>query len=276
MSQPFLYRYDYIHEILNYGTAFWWFLAYLLLLHKLRKERSALGLSLQTLISLVIVEIGNVFLILTLSAYLRKRSLSLDFYLVDCSTAFISTFAFFYVVRNFYPSYEVQKDTFGKKFFSLCCTRKISDNFYFLFLYFLALLVAFPTFVIRRQINTPSTSGTLSLLFSSSLHSSLISFWECYNDSVLALALLPQLFMFYNKRPRTVSALLGNFVICLLIARILALAYWLSFPLFHVEAATGRGVHMFTELLNLFILSDFLYYYLKAKLKGLQYVTLPI
>eukprot|EP00922_Rhytidocystis_sp_ex-Travisia-forbesii_P005269 GHVS01007683.1.p1 GENE.GHVS01007683.1~~GHVS01007683.1.p1 ORF type:complete len:343 (+),score=47.29 GHVS01007683.1:228-1256(+) len=262
---PPLAGYDIIHDLLNYGTAFWWFIAYAALLQKLRRERSALGLSLQTLFALVFVEVNNVILIVSLAVYLGKPVFQLDFWIVDCTTAMMSAYTFAYVYRNFFASYEKQKDTFGRKLCSVfCCFQTLTEHYYGLFLYVLSALIALPIFLFRHA--APSSSST----------SSILSFWECFDDSVLSIALLPQLFMFYNKRPRKVNALLGRFVVCLLLARALAFAYWLTFPLFHAVPQRGRGVHLFTEALNLLILSDFVFYYIKAKLKGHQHVTLPI
>eukprot|EP00922_Rhytidocystis_sp_ex-Travisia-forbesii_P005268 GHVS01007682.1.p1 GENE.GHVS01007682.1~~GHVS01007682.1.p1 ORF type:complete len:357 (+),score=55.77 GHVS01007682.1:243-1313(+) len=262
---PPLAGYDIIHDLLNYGTAFWWFIAYAALLQKLRRERSALGLSLQTLFALVFVEVNNVILIVSLAVYLGKPVFQLDFWIVDCTTAIMSAYTFAYVYRNFFASYEKQKDTFGRKLCSVfCCFQTLTEHYYGLFLYVLSALIALPIFLFRHT--APSSSST----------SSILSFWECFDDSVLSIALLPQLFMFYNKRPRKVNALLGRFVVCLLLARALAFAYWLTFPLFHAVPQRGRGVHLFTEALNLLILSDFVFYYIKAKLKGHQHVTLPI
>lgn len=50
----------------------------------------------------------------------------------------------------------------------------------------------------------------------------------------------------------------------------------LSFPLFHRSQPTGRGIHLATEALNILILLDFLYYYVKAKLSGQEDIALPI
>lgn len=50
----------------------------------------------------------------------------------------------------------------------------------------------------------------------------------------------------------------------------------LSFPLFHRLQPTGRGIHLATEALNILILLDFLYYYVKAKLAGEEDIALPI
>eukprot|EP00922_Rhytidocystis_sp_ex-Travisia-forbesii_P066104 GHVS01098169.1.p1 GENE.GHVS01098169.1~~GHVS01098169.1.p1 ORF type:complete len:285 (+),score=18.92 GHVS01098169.1:293-1147(+) len=265
-SAPLLADYDVIHDLLNYGTAFWWFVAYASLLQKLKRERSSLGLSLQTLLALVFVEVNNVVLIVCLAVYLGKPVFHLDFWIVDCTTALMSAYTFIYVYRSFYASYEKQKDTFGKKIFGLfCCFQVFTDKYYGLFIYFLSALIALPIFLCRH-----------SLSMTSSLGASLLSYWECFDDSVLALALLPQLFMFYNKRPRKVNALLGRFVVCLLLARVLAFAYWLTFPWFHASPQRGRGVHLFTEALNILVLADFVFYYIKAKLKGQEHVTLPI
>lgn len=50
----------------------------------------------------------------------------------------------------------------------------------------------------------------------------------------------------------------------------------LTFPLFHANPPSGRGIHLATEALNILILLDFLYHYVKAKLSGQEDIALPI
>jgi len=234
------------------------FLAYAAVLWKLQTDRSALGMSLQTLFALVFTEINNVILQVMLS-HKYKFPLGAAFYVCDVATTALSTFCFFYVLKHFYATYESTKDTFGLKFFRAVFGAQVARSSYWLFLYLVAFMLAVPLFLFRRS----PLPGAFSI-------------YECFDDALLAVALLPQLYMFYNKRPRKVSGILGNFIIFLLMARLCALTYWLTYPLFKRGAIPSRGLHIATESLNILILIDFLYYYLVAKAKGMADISLPI
>ncbi|KAL8432432.1 hypothetical protein Efla_000209 [Eimeria flavescens] len=242
---------------------------------KVHKERNAYGLSFQTLFALVVVEASNVLLIICLLSY-HSKPFHADFFLVDCSSAIISICVFVYLYRNFWPTYEKQRDTFGQKYLRLLKIPSCGPNSHVCFLYILAFIVSVFMFILRRSPYAPSVSDVTRSGNGRLAVGMLLSLWECFNDSVLALALLPQLFMFYNKRPRRVTNLLGTFVAMLFCARTLAFIYWISFPLFHRGQPTGRGIHLATEALNIVILLDFLYYYVKAKLSGQEDIALPI
>lgn len=275
MTPPLLHNWSFIHDVLNYSTAVFWFLAYAAIVQKVHKERNAYGLSFQTLFALVVVETSNVVLITSLLAY-HTKPFHADFFLVDCTSAMISICVFVYLCRNFWSTYEKQRDTFGQKYLRLLKIPSCGPAGHVCFLYILAFVVSFSMFLLRRSPHAPSISDLTRYGNGRLAIGMLLSLWECFNDSVLALALLPQLFMFYNKRPRKVTNLLGTFVAMLFCARMLAFIYWLSFPLFHRGQPTGRGIHLATEALNILILLDFLYYYIKAKLSGQEDIALPI
>ncbi|CDJ39349.1 hypothetical protein, conserved [Eimeria tenella] len=273
---PALQRWSVVHDALNYSTAVFWLLAYGAVLQKVHRERSACGLSFQTLFALVVVEVSNVLLILSLLAF-HGKPFHLDFFLVDCTSALVSIWAFVHLFRNFRASYEKQRDSFGQKYLRLLRLPSCGASGHLFFLYLLSFVLSFSMFLLRRSPHAPSLGEVARSSSSSRLAVGLLlSLWECFNDSVLALALLPQLQMFYSKRPRKVSNLLGTFVAMLFCARVLAFLYWLSFPLFHRSQPTGRGIHLATEALNILILLDFLYYYVKAKLAGQEDIALPI
>ncbi|CDJ69582.1 hypothetical protein, conserved [Eimeria necatrix] len=274
---PPLQRWAVLHDALNYSTAVFWLLAYGAVLQKVQRERSACGVSFQTLFALVVVEVSNVLLILSLLAF-HGKPFHLDFFLVDCTSAAVSIWAFVHLFRNFRTSYEQQRDSFGLKYLRLLRLRCCCAAGHLCCLYLLSFLLSFSMFLLRRSPHAALARSSSSSSSSSSRVALglLLSLWECFNDSVLALALLPQLQMFYSKRPRKVSHLLGTFVAMLFCARVLAFLYWLSFPLFHRSEPTGRGIHLATEALNILILLDFLYYYVKAKLAGQEDIALPI
>eukprot|EP01066_Platyproteum_vivax_P013700 Platyproteum_vivax@DN618_c0_g1_i1.p1 len=271
------------HDATNYLTALLWFLAYASLLQKLRRERSAVGLSLQSLLALVLSELNSVALLLAVHFSVNDSKLNWDFLLCDTLTSLIAIATLYTVIRRFSNSYESHKDTFGRKFCSIiaCCglfqpgdyrlhekkdgplplSRGVcSGKCYWFFLYILAFAIAAPLFVFRR-------TGTIPPLLSA---------WECLDDSLLAVALIPQLFMFYNRRPRRVSQPLGRFVVLMLLARICSFSYWYTDPWFHRVGLPGRGVHLVTEALNILILLDFAYHFVKSSTKGYREVQLPI
>eukprot|EP00386_Alphamonas_edax_P006332 GDKI01020531.1.p1 GENE.GDKI01020531.1~~GDKI01020531.1.p1 ORF type:complete len:282 (+),score=60.48 GDKI01020531.1:174-1019(+) len=247
-----------IHDIFNYATAFMWFCGYAAVLLKLRADKSALGLSQQTLLALFLSELNNVVLQVYLSAKYRFP-LGLSFYFCDLITTLASLACFMYVRHRFANSYEKDRDTFGLRFLSPFLGTAAANKFYWVVLYLIAFAVALPLYVFRRS--------PLGFFW---------SMYECFDDALLAVALIPQLFMFYNKRPRKVSSLMGRFVVCLFFARCFALTYWVTYPLFKSGDIPSRGLHMATEILNILILADFCYYYLKAKMAGQGDIALPI
>lgn len=225
MAPPLLHSLSFIHDTLNYSTAVFWFLAYVALLQKVHKERNAYGLSFQTLFALVVVEASNVLLIISLLSY-HNKAYHADFFFVDCTSALISVCVFVYIYRNFWSTYEKQRDTFGQKYLRLLKVPSCGPSSHVCFLYILAFFASFMMFLLRRSPHAPSISDVARHGDGRVVAGMLLSFWECFNDSVLALALLPQLFMFYNKRPRKVTNLLGTFVAMLFCARMLAFIYW--------------------------------------------------
>jgi len=59
--------------------------------------------------------------------------------------------------------------------------------------------------------------------------------------------------------------------------RICTLAFWTVYPwIFHWRYPDNRGIQMASEILNLLIISDFLFYYVRAKLRGEGAVRIPV
>uniref|UniRef100_A0A0G4F9T4 ER lumen protein-retaining receptor n=1 Tax=Chromera velia CCMP2878 TaxID=1169474 RepID=A0A0G4F9T4_9ALVE len=249
--------YEWVHDMMNYGTALFWFLGYVIIIWKVKKDRSAAGISLQSLFALFLSEFNNVVLQVIL-AWTYNFSLGLAFWICDVSTSILSFFSWYHIFTKYYSSYEKDRDTFGLKFCRVL-PNNLGKKVYAFFLYFVAFVITIPLFIFRRT-RLPT----------------LYSLYECFDDTMLALALIPQLYMFYNRRPRRVSSLLGHFVVLLFIARLCALSYWLTYPIFHSGAIPSRGLHICTELFNLLILLDFLYYYLVAAVKGEKDIALPL
>lgn len=248
----------FIHESLNFGTAGAWTLAYIVILWKVRKTNSAEGISLQTLMSLFFCEANNV-LIQMIVAYRYSFSLSWAFWLCDIPTVLIAFSSWWYIRTNHQLTYERNRDCFGLKFMKYVLPDELANKYQKFFLYFIALILAVPLYIFR--------SSRLPFL---------ISMLECFDDVLLAISLLPQLFMFYRRTPRRVSAPLANFVFLMFIARVCAFTYWLSYPWFRYSPGLSRNLRLCTEFLNLVILADFIYYFVRARLKGETDFILPL
>eukprot|EP01071_Lankesteria_metandrocarpae_P005140 Lankesteria_metandrocarpae@DN3878_c0_g1_i2.p1 len=268
------------HESLNASTSFFWLVAYAALLQKLRKERSARGVSFQTLFALMLTEVSNVGIMVVLSSQ-YDVSVSPFHMVCDGISALFSALTYWRVSRSFGSSYEEEKDTFGL----LCCpcvkrgvavdtenstkprqyggsasVKVLGFRLHWVTLYVLSGALATMLHFMRRK----WLPGWLSL-------------WECFTDSVTALALLPQLHQFYNRRPRKISNLLARFILFLLLARISSLLYWVTDVYFHGSFYPGRGVHIVAEGVNVLILLDFSCYYLmRTTIDSNDEISLPI
>eukprot|EP01067_Filipodium_phascolosomae_P006691 Filipodium_phascolosomae@DN4997_c0_g1_i1.p1 len=249
-----------VHELFNYGTAFFWFLAYSSILLKLNRQQSASGLSMQSLLACAFSEFNNLLIQIYLSIK-HRQFVSWAFFVCDVSTTALSIYCFCLILMRtkYWRTYQKDKDIFGDSF-SRLFKREGSLIARWLFLYVVAAAIAIPVYFVRRT--------SYPMIF---------SYYECFDDLVLALALVPQLVMFYTDSPPRVSALLANFVMFLTVARICAFSYWATFALFYPNRRSypSRGLHMFTEALNILILADFIYYYIKARLNGEKDVLLP-
>jgi len=106
-------------------------------------------------------------------------------------------------------------------------------------------------------------------------HSFGLSYFCCVYEVMGALALLPQLWMFHvDKR---VSPLLGQFVVLTAINRICTLSFWYFYPwVFLWRYPDNRNIQMLSETLNILILSDFLFYFVRSKLRGESEIIIGI
>lgn len=276
-EEPIFYSFASFIDVLNFATAVSWFFAYLSLFFKLKREKNIIGLSLQTILILVVAECNHVLITIILSSHYHVK-LGLDFYLCDFSTALLSLATFTYIYSNFYETYEKNRDTFGLNITNLLVgyiskangddaydskkrnrVHPTSKNIFWLAIYVINFFIGSIIFLFRKSSSPP-----------------LISFWESYMDSLLSLALLPQIYMFYNKKPRKVSSPLAHFVAFILLARMLMLLYWILYPLFKYSIVPGRRLHIFSESLNVIFLSHFMYHFLRSKFLGESDVSLPL
>merc|ERR1719161_23425 len=100
-----------------------------------------------------------------------------------------------------------------------------------------------------------------------SSHGFYMSFFFCFYEVMSGVALIPQLWMFHQDK--RVSPPLANFVVLTALNRLCTLSFWVCYPMINLwRYPDNRGIQMASESLNLLILSDFLFYWVKAKLRG--------
>eukprot|EP00916_Digyalum_oweni_P016871 GHVL01027683.1.p1 GENE.GHVL01027683.1~~GHVL01027683.1.p1 ORF type:complete len:257 (-),score=51.92 GHVL01027683.1:241-1011(-) len=254
---------DMIAQLINYFGAFFFSLAYISILFRLLKDKSAAGLSYQSLVALMVSEVNNIILeMIFILVYKYDSSEYIPFYICDCISTIISIITIIYIniSTTFKCTYDKNRDIFGLSFMKYIFNENISNKYYYIFLYIITLIISLPIVYIRR----------------SNIHI-LLSLYEVYDDVLLSLALLPQLYMFYTKRPRLVSVVLANWVVCITMARLCSFIYWIStFAVKDKHPPLSRGVHIFTEFLNLAILADFIYYYFSSKKNQKGEFLIPI
>merc|ERR1740129_1747488 len=163
----------------------------------------------------------------------------------------------------YYDSYEKEKDDFGiqaieklgvlpKKGLPLFQRNVVAMSF----LYTVVAVMALLWYFVRR-----------------SHHSFALSYFCCFYEAMSAVALIPQLWMFHQDK--RVQPLLANFVVLTAMSRLCTLGFWIAYPwVYHWSYPDNRGIQMASETLNILILSDFLYYWVRAKLRGESEVTI--
>lgn len=227
-----------IHELLPLVASMVWIVAYAALHKKLRHLRSAQSISLQSLTALLISEWLQGAILVYMVTY-RYGSLSLTMLFCQMLNCALVSITFRLVVKHFIASYDAQSDGFGRHHLlpwlsgderqvdspsnsspSRNSTPPAPPSFWsnlttvigphWAVLYVMAAVVAIPIEILRRH-------GTLPIIFSC---------LESFSDTVTALALIPQLYMIYQSKPRVVPDLLARFILGMLVARAIVLLYW--------------------------------------------------
>merc|ERR1711879_1123147 len=104
-------------------------------------------------------------------------------------------------------------------------------------------------------------------------HSFALSYFCCFYEAMSAVALIPQLWMFHQDK--RVQPLLANFVVLTAMSRVCTLNFWIAYPwVYHWSYPDNRGIQMTSGVLNILILSDFLFYWVRAKLRGQSEVVI--
>jgi hypothetical protein len=167
------------------------------------------------------------------------------------------------ILTKFYKSYEVEKDNFGIQLFDKfgilpeLGTGRFRPFAAASVLYTFAGILAVIWYMMRTANPYRLTSYT------------------CFSEALSAVALLPQLWMF--RSDKRVDKNLATFVVAVAVSRICTLIFWTLLPYFLVQkwaVVSNRPIQMKLEIVNLLILSDFLYYWVRAKLRGDKDVTL--
>merc|ERR1719454_1709314 len=105
----------------------------------------------------------------------------------------------------------------------------------------------------------------------------IINTFTCFNEALSAVALLPQLWMF--RSDKRVDQNLATFVVAVAMSRVCTLLFWTLLPYFLVQkwaVLANRPMQIKLEILNLLVLSDFLYYWVRAKIRGDKEVSFGV
>mmetsp|Transcript_206 Transcript_206/g.375 ORF Transcript_206/g.375 Transcript_206/m.375 type:complete len:265 (-) Transcript_206:145-939(-) len=229
---------------------------------KLQTSRSSAGLSLQTLITVVsarTLHLVSHFVRLHYQPTVVPWAL---FPVIDVINAGLGILCIVMFTLFYYKSYEKEKDNFGIQAIERLGilhqgVPQLQRNVIAMGLMYVGIaIIALLWYFVRR-----------------SHHSFALSYFCCYYEVLCAVALFPQLWMFHQDK--RVQPLLANFVVLTAMSRVCTLCFWITYPwVYHWSYPDNRGIQMASETLNILILSDFLYYWLRAKLRGQSEVTL--
>lgn len=229
---------------------------------KLRHSKSAAGMSLQTLSTVVgarVLHLVSHFIGLHYAPSVMPYFLFPAIDVINAGAGVALLLAFYLLYAN---TYEKTKDNFGIHVFeklellpkqsSLRTSPVVAASF----LYFSVAVMALIWYFVRR-----------------SQHSFLVSYFCCFYEVLGAVALIPQLWMFHQDK--RVSPLLANFVVLTAMNRFCTLLFWIFYPrVYYWRYPDNRGIQMASETLNLLVLSDFLFYWVRSKLRGDREVIL--
>jgi hypothetical protein len=182
---------------------------------------------------------------------------------MDVANAFAGLVCLWNFCVHFYPTYEIDKDNFGIQLFDrFNCLPKSGIVKYR------------PIAAASLLYVTVAVAALMWYFVRNNGHSSFASaYFCCYYEALYAVALIPQLFMF--NKDKCVPGLLATFVILVAAGRVCTLTFWYCYPYVHpFTTPANRGIQMSSETVNLLILSDFLYYWVRSKLRGHKDVIL--
>lgn len=223
---------------------------------KIVKTKSAAGISFQTLATIVGARTLHLLSHLLKLHYIPAVMPWILYPAMDVFNAFAGIGLMLTFVLYYYHTYEREKDDFGlsivHRFSAGSKQGNERGNPYAAcsFLYACIGVLALVWYAVRR-----------------SNHSFAISYFCCYYEVMGAVALIPQLMMF--QKDKRVTPPMANFVVLTACNRLCTLFFWICYPRVYTwRYPDNRGIQMGSECVNLLILSDFLYYWVKAKMRG--------
>jgi len=222
---------------------------------QLKNNQSAQGMSLQTLIAVVTSRTLH-FCSHWFDIHYRPQEIpSALYFMFDIinAAAGISCIVMF---AKYISTYDSENDNFGIAIFDkfqMVPTSGIFSSRPILaasFIYIVTMILAFLWSFIR---NSPGSWAT--------------GYFCCIYEVMSMVALLPQLWMFHKDK--WVSQLLGWFVVMVAVNRCCTLTFWVSYTWVNPwNTPSNRFTQIVTEILNLAVLGDFLFYWARAKMRG--------
>jgi hypothetical protein len=228
---------------------------FLAIVFQMKAARSAQGLSFQTLNAVVFSRMLH-FMSIYAGIHYKPNELPTQlYYFFDVVNVLLGLGCVGLFLKHL-GTYEGEKDNFGiqlfEKFDLLPRSGPLSNRSLLAasFIYALSGLFAFMWSFVRRSIG--SWWG---------------SFLICSYEATCALALLPQMWMFHTDK--WVSQLLGTFVVMVAVSRACTFTFWLSIAWIRpYSIPLNRTTQLCTEAVNILVLADFLFYFVRSKLRG--------
>jgi len=227
---------------------------------KLQKTGSAVGVSLLTLLALVSARTLHIASHGLGLHYIPTQLPWVLYPFLDACNCCAGVVCFGAFLFQHYHTYEREKDSFGMRFLEK--TRILPQEAIVdkqgrrtfaaaaASLYILVTIGAFGWYAVRKS----------QLTF-------LLTYFCCFYEVMSAIALVPQLWMF--QQDKRVSPPLANFVVLTAVNRMCTLCFWALYPMVNFwRYPDNRTTQMVVEFLNLLILGDFLYYWVRAKMRG--------
>merc|ERR1712070_1015143 len=234
---------------------------FLSLFFLLQKQRSASGMSLQSLIAIVTARALHMTTH-WISGHYRPQVLpSWPYIFIDFVNVGLGGLVLASFTTQFYRTYDKDNDTFGvstiKKMLPKSGLFQDGPVANTNVLYSFVAVVAFLWCFVRQ-----------------SQKSFFNAYFLCYYEVMSVVALLPQLAMFHKDK--RVSPLLANFVVLTALNRACTFCFWFFFPwVFPTQPnPPNRTTALLTEAFNILICSDFLYYWVRSKARGDKEVIL--
>jgi len=223
---------------------------------QLRRTRTAKGISLFSLALIVTSRCLHSLSHPVFGLHFMPTVLPMAFFLfMDVLNAILGISVIALFVKSYWQTYEIENDDFTAVFLKRLGIDSVAARWIFLHTVIMVSAIAWNQF--RRGSHFKVASA----------------FFCSYYEVLGFFALLPQLWMF--QRDKVVSQALGNFVGFTALHRCFTLLFWVLFPVvYRSRVLDNRIIQMVSEVVNLLVLSDFLYYYIRAKVRGEKEITI--